>query len=386
MDPLLDTFGDDDADEELACIALLGVIIAGAVQSRTARNDRRREHRRYLIRNDLLPNPRYGTPWQALYHSFSDRAFITTMGFDVTTFHKILNDGFEECWVNWTIPRDDVSRVGQPRTHRRSLDAAGALGLVLHYLSSSMREVNLQLIFALTPSTLSRYLETAQEILYHVVSHMQEARIAMPSTLQEYQTLNEYIIARHPVLTGAFASIDGLSLAVQEAEDRELENATYNAWKSHHCINNVIVFSPEDSGFPKGSADVAGRIIAPLKSGDRVTGTRLDQELALDFNRNLVSFRQTAEWGMRTIQGAFGRLRIPLEINAPSKRLRLLKTCLHLTNIRAVLVGISQIRNVYVPTWRASEDERVWDHFGDMICGEIRRSDRVSRFHVVLEE
>ena len=37
----------------------------------------------YLTRPDLFPDPRNDTPWQALYHSQNDHAFITTMGFNV---------------------------------------------------------------------------------------------------------------------------------------------------------------------------------------------------------------------------------------------------------------------------------------------------------------
>ena len=47
------------------------------------------------------------------------------------------------------------------------------------------------------------------------------------------------------MLRGAFGSIDGLLLAAQESEDPEMENATYNGWKSDHCINNVLVFAPD---------------------------------------------------------------------------------------------------------------------------------------------
>ena len=39
---------------------------------------------------DLLPGPQTNTPWQALYHSQNDCEFITTIGFNVETSHKIL--------------------------------------------------------------------------------------------------------------------------------------------------------------------------------------------------------------------------------------------------------------------------------------------------------
>jgi len=120
---------------------------------------RRRPHRLYLLRQGLLPNPWDGTAWQQLWKGKEDRAFITTMGLDVASFRYILlegDNGFETQWERSTIPRNDVCIYGGSRLNRRSLDGASALGLILHYLGSSMLGVSLQQIFALTPATLSR--------------------------------------------------------------------------------------------------------------------------------------------------------------------------------------------------------------------------------------
>jgi len=67
----------------------------------------------------------------------------------------------------------------------------------------------------------------------------------MPCCLEEFESLSNLITQRHWLLQGAFSSIDGLSLTAQESDDPEIENATYNGWKLNHCINNVLVFSPE---------------------------------------------------------------------------------------------------------------------------------------------
>ncbi|KAG6884246.1 hypothetical protein C0992_006667 [Termitomyces sp. T32_za158] len=108
-----------------------------------------------------------------------------------------------------------------------------------------MIEVSLQQIFALTPSTLSRYLEFAQNILYKTLQGLPDGALSFPSREEEFKELSNLITARHPLLEGAFGSIDGLSLPVEESDDPELENATYNGWKSDHCVNNVLVFSPK---------------------------------------------------------------------------------------------------------------------------------------------
>lgn len=154
---------DDFMHQHGAVVGLLCLI--GAEEARLRRAERRRNHRLYLTRPDLLPNPRQDTPWQRLFDGANDRAFITTMGFDVATFFVILNGGFEEKWDATPIPRNDVPNTAIPRINRRSLDAAGALGLALHYLNSTMHEISLQQIFALIPTTVSRYVNFALEIL-----------------------------------------------------------------------------------------------------------------------------------------------------------------------------------------------------------------------------
>lgn len=83
---------------------------------------------------------------------------------------------------------------------------------------------------------------------------------------------------------------------------------------------------------------------------------------------------------MRTLQGSFGRLRLPLQVNDPQARSNLLEICARLHNVRTTLVGINQIRNTYEPIWRESDD--LWDSFGDELISEIGKKDRVSRFHV----
>jgi hypothetical protein len=149
----------------------------------------------------------------------------------------------------------------------------------------------------------------------------------------------------------------------------------------HHVPEGYFLVS--DTAFPRGTASIAGKIRAPVKAGERVPQDPYEQEQFLRVNRQLLSYRQTAEWGNRMLQGSFGRLRVPLDINAVEARQELLELCCRLNNVRAQLVGINQIRNVYMPVWKASEDEQLWKNLGDMLFGEIRRRDRVSRFHLV---
>ena len=221
---------------------LTAVLIMGSNEDHTWSVENWRPHRQYLGRKNLLPNPRSGTPWTHLYENCEDRAFITTMGVDTSTFHTILGAGFERLWYTRPIPRPDAHPTIQPRGKRRSLDAAGGLGLVLHWLSSMMCQISLQQIFALVPSTVSRYLHFALLILLKVLRQMPHATITWPRD-DEFLELSGYVSMRHPLLQGVFGSIDGLNLLCQVSSDVEMENVTYNGWLHSHFISSVIVFS-----------------------------------------------------------------------------------------------------------------------------------------------
>ncbi|KAJ7207521.1 hypothetical protein GGX14DRAFT_635380 [Mycena pura] len=232
---------EDDVEEEgFRAGTILATLAVCAIEAHTLRTARRKPRRLYLCRPQLPWNPRGITPWQVLYASRNDRAFITTMGFDVATFDAILGAGFAEAWYTTPIPRDDTSNNSHARPHGRSLDAAGALGLLLHYLSSTMREVSLQQIFALIPSTVSRYITFSLQILLGVLRQLPAATIRWPERLDDYLENNELIVARHPRLTGAFATIDGVNLPCQTSRDEEIENATYNGWLSEHYVHTAF--------------------------------------------------------------------------------------------------------------------------------------------------
>ena len=134
--------------------------------------------------------------------------------------------------------------------------------------------------------------------------------------------------------------------------------------------------------FPHGTKQIDGRSQAPIKMNEQIHGNTAKIEEKLAFNRQLFSYRQTAEWGMRAIQGSFGRLRIPLDISDKDARADLLEVCVRLHNLRTQRVGHNQIRTVYMNIWHENEEEEeVWHNFENMVFAEQRRRDRVSCFH-----
>ncbi|ETL30137.1 hypothetical protein L916_16849, partial [Phytophthora nicotianae] len=118
----------DDGKDGVVLILMLALAHEGPQEKHE-----RQRGQNYLTRADLHPEARYGTTWEAIYGAGNDRAFITTTGFDVSCFHCLLSC-FEPRWCSTPIPRNDVDASGESRPDRRSLSAAAALGLALHYL------------------------------------------------------------------------------------------------------------------------------------------------------------------------------------------------------------------------------------------------------------
>lgn len=103
-----------------------------------------------------------------------------------------------------------------------------------------------------------------------------------------------------------------------------------------------------DMAFPQGTSQIEGRIHAPIKAGQRITGNPAEIEEKLTLNQELLSYWQTAEWGMCALQGSFGRLWVPLEINHTEQHASCIETCVQLHNLHAQRVGINQICSVYM--------------------------------------
>jgi len=53
-----------------------------------------------------------------------------------------------------------------------------------------------------------------------------------------------------------------------------------------------------NTAFPQGSVEIKGHIMAPIKTGERLHGTNEEIEERFAYDRELLSYRQTAEWGM----------------------------------------------------------------------------------------
>jgi len=95
------------------------------------------------------------------------------------------------------------------------------------------------------------------------------------------------------------------------------------------------------------SAFLAGNVDYLIKSSQDLTKAR-DEEHLLQL-KQATSLRQAAEWGMRSIQSAFPRMKDAILYEEKGERAVILKLLPLLYNIRLERVGLNQILNTYAP-------------------------------------
>ena len=78
-------------------------------------------------------------------------------------------------------------------------------------------------------------------------------------------------------------------------------------------------------------------------------GETMDEIInSIQIKRAATSMRQAAEWGMRALQSSFPRMLDRLVYEERGERRIMMKMMILLYNFRARLVGINQIKNVYM--------------------------------------
>jgi hypothetical protein len=282
-----------------------------------------------------------------------------------------------------------------------------------------MADYSLQQIFGVTPAVCSRYRAFGIRLLLKCLRILPEGQIAWPNRIQVHQFAN-LIRQRHPLLKSAFGFVDGLHLPVARASDLEVENAFYNGWCSSHFTSNIFVFAPNgtiiyanlntpgswhdsavsrhlytklldntpkgyyliaDTAFTTSQTDLRDRLRTPPKANfiNYSANPKIAQQ-EIRFNEQLVSARQAAEWGMQSLQGSFGRLKLPMPAEDAEGRGIVYELCSRLHNVRARLVSISQIRTVYEGVW-AESGSGLYNDFKHFLFKDIRKTDRIQRFY-----
>jgi len=343
--------------------------------------------RHYLTR-PVLPKPQE-CPWACVLRSRNDMAFLEFTGLTWASF-RYLWEHFDPVMLGiWSSRK----KPGEKRGRKRTMRTIDVLGGCLMHLHMFIRYAGLCALLSQTPGTLSVYISEGLVVLLCVLKELPESRISWPSR-EEMEECASLISARQPHLPRSFAFVDGLNLAINDPSDPLEQNAYYNSWLSGCFCSSLFCFNPKgeiiwcylnapgswhDSTMAQGlykllrervpdgfslisdsafaaTKDAECKIVKPLKQ-DQLEAVANDKTLSvkeivglLKKHRSALSVRQAAEWGMRTIQGAHGRLQAPLPANHKSRRL-ILDLVARLHNYRTRTVGLNQTRTVYSPDY-----------------------------------
>ena len=344
--------------------------------------ERRRRQRQIPLSALLLPSQ---SAWRRAYHANCNQAMITLTGLDCATFAFILQD-FEFCFDNYSPYSMDgtifrVEKFGRRKGRPRLVQASDALGLVLVWTRTRGSKFVLEVIFGMTQTCVSLYLSFSIVLLISVLQGNEDAKIRRPS-IEKIQQYQHAVASRHPGLADVWCAMDGLKLLIESAGDDDEQNCYYNGWTCDHYVNAVLVFCPDGTipiccyNVPGTVHDsmvaVVGKIYAKLESVFETCGARCVVDSAFARNNypflvksekptvtmtpaemrlaaEATSMRQSAEWGMRTFQSSFPRVKDRIEFESIGQRKQMMKLMILLFNLRARRVGINQILNVYMP-------------------------------------
>ncbi|GMF52807.1 unnamed protein product [Phytophthora fragariaefolia] len=182
--------------------------------------------------------------------------------------------------------------------------------------------------------------------------------------------------------------LDGKNYKVQQPPDRDIQNGHYNGWLHGAFVTGTLCFSADglivwakhncpgswndgdaSRGFRRmlasaelnpdarygvvaGSASpcsggMIGRIMSPLKEGDASRLVPSVQAAVKALSGAITSIRQSAEWGMGSVEKVYHRLLMPLPYDR-NKRQQRLDNIFRLANYRVRTVGISVIRTTFL--------------------------------------
>jgi DDE superfamily endonuclease len=314
------------------------------------RSLQRRLRQRRIPRASLLDPCR--SAWSTLLESGNDQALITLTGFDFNSF-RWLSERFFNLYTTHSPFIDPDGRIvplgtNNPRQTNqggrpRLLSSDDCLGLCLAWTRTRGSNMVLQIIFGMTSTSVSMYLRFGRRILIEILKVEPAAAIMIPSEIkiQEYK---DAIQEKHPLLSDVWCCMDGLKLYLQQAGESTVQNNFYNGWTHDHYVSNVIAFCP-DGTIPLCCVNVPGsvhdsmvaewgNIYEKLSSVYKMNGgNKCADDSAFSMKRypflvkssqsnppadnpaefargvrlnaEATAMRQSAEWGMRSLQASF---------------------------------------------------------------------------------
>jgi hypothetical protein len=295
---------------------------------------------------------------------------------------------------NWVAWRDGY--MGATRTALRpgrpcNTDAETCIVLALSWLSSTADQRHLELIFGSTHTQVSTDLSDGLAHLGAALKRCPAAAVVWP-TLQEQLMFHELITSAYgqpPLPVRVFGFTDGKRDLIFNPDCPAEQNLFYNGWTKTTGVLSLFTYTPDgrivhancnlpnklndktaavplvgvlrnqeynplsmgvlvDPGFSCKDTDdilVSENFTPATAAGEPVAVTA---ETRRAFQRWLKAARQPAEWGMRTLNGAWPRMTQPLPTdNAARQQLYNIVVRLHNLVATTVNYGKNEIRSVY---------------------------------------
>jgi len=331
-----------------------------------------RDNRARLTRSAIL-QPRLA-PWERLINFGDDGSFLTMTGFSREAFMLLENI--------LKPPPPSFNFGGRPS----KLNFRAQLGLFLMWCCSRMKIKELCLLFGCVPSSAHRYLKNMLSRAAPLLRRNPDAQVKFPD-VPEMARLANLVALREPLVRNVVGFVDGCSIKIECTAEPSIQNAYYDGFTCDTCVNNVFLFSPEgrilfaainypgswhdsavsldlirtvleavgqedfafcvDQGFPR-SGLLEDKFVGPYSKKFLRKLDSIVRELLLVRIHRYISLRQSAEWGMRALQGTFTRLKSRLTSNNRMRKL-VIETIVLLSNFRTVHVGLNQIATVFNP-------------------------------------
>ncbi|KAE9267140.1 hypothetical protein PR003_g31881 [Phytophthora rubi] len=332
---------------------------------------------RHYITLHCLKDPASAS-WMDTWSRGTDENFITTTSLSRSAFCMLL----ERFAPFYEIPsrRPKGGRPRKLQLHHQ------VLGLLLAFYVGSMQRASLCKEFGVPPSTLARVLNAAEAALSQALHDFAPARIVWPS-LERQKALAPLVARRHHLMQYTWGFLDGKNYRVQQPPNPDVQNAHYNGWLHNVFVTGTLCFSADglivwakhncpgswndgdtsldfrriladpalnpdtrygivaDSAFPCGK-DMLGRIMTPLKEGDLGRLVPSVRKAAKIMPGAITFIRQSAEWGMGSVEKVYHRLLLPLPYDVHKRKVRL-GNLFRLANFRVRTVGISEIRTTH---------------------------------------
>lgn len=182
---------------------------------------------------------------------------------------------------------------------------------------------------------------------------------------------------RQPLAEGVIGFMDGVSFLVECPSEEVIQNAYYDGYQCDTTINYIMVFGPDDKvffgclNFPGSwhdsmllgtmlefiidsldidkkicvdqgfSRDGSAVLVGPISNRAARKLSAVVKDLLMRRANAYTSLRQSAEWGMRGLQGSFPRLKSRLQNS--EKRYNVILSILLIHNFRTSIVGLNQI-------------------------------------------